>query len=109
MVIIVGFNVGGAWMGIEWCDWIFRWVYGGRGGKVTMCGSGGLCGWYGCRRTWCCSMLGFVASLLYILLSGCNQRGTLVWHGQSKGFVVLLLGVEGAWVQFVMQVQFRMW
>ncbi len=38
-----------------------------------------------------------------------QSRGTLVWHGQSKGFVALLLGVEGAWVQFVMQVQFRVW
>jgi hypothetical protein len=32
MVIIVGFNVGGAWMGIEWCDWFGRWVNGGRVG-----------------------------------------------------------------------------
>jgi hypothetical protein len=36
-------------------------------------------------------------------------RGTLVWHGQSKGFVVLLLGVEDAWVQFVLRVQSLMW
>ncbi len=42
-IVIVGLNVGGAWMGIECCDWFGRWVNGGRGGKVTMCGSGGLC------------------------------------------------------------------
>ncbi len=34
-------------MGIEWCDWFGRWVNGGRGGRVTMCGFGGLCCWYG--------------------------------------------------------------
>ncbi len=38
-----------------------------------------------------------------------QSRGTLVWHGQSKDFVALLLGVEGTWVQFVMQAQFCVW
>jgi hypothetical protein len=52
-VVIEGFNIGGAWMGIEWCDWFIRWVNGGRGGGVMMCGSDGLCCWYGCRHIWC--------------------------------------------------------
>jgi hypothetical protein len=26
MVVILRFNVGGARMGIEWCDWFGRWV-----------------------------------------------------------------------------------
>jgi hypothetical protein len=38
-----------------------------------------------------------------------QSRGTPVWHGQSKGFVALLLGVEDAWVQFVLRVQSRVW
>ncbi len=53
-------------------------------------------------------MLGFVASLVYVV-EWVQSRGTLVWLGQSKGFVALLLGVGDTWVRFVMQVQFRLW
>jgi hypothetical protein len=69
-------------MGIKWCDWFSRWENGGRGGRIPMCGSGGLCCWYGCRHTWYWSALGFVASLLYILLSGRNQGGH--WYGTAR-------------------------
>jgi hypothetical protein len=31
MVVIIGFNVGGDWMGIERCGWFGRWVNGGKG------------------------------------------------------------------------------
>jgi hypothetical protein len=51
-------------------------------------------------------VLGFFASLLHILLSGHNQGGH--WYGTARA-KDLLLGVEGAWVQFVMQVQFCVW
>jgi hypothetical protein len=30
------------------------------------------------------------------------QSRMTVWHGQSKGFMALLLSVEDAWVQLVM-------
>ncbi len=38
-----------------------------------------------------------------------KSRGTLVWLSQSKGFVVLLLGVKAAWVQVMMRVHFCLW
>jgi hypothetical protein len=93
MVVIVRFDVGGDWMVIEWCGWFGWWVNGGRGGRCKMCGFGGLCFWYGCRHTWCWCMLGLVACLLYILLSGHNQmaraeqiiRGVTVECGGRPG------------------------
>ncbi len=69
-------------MGIEWCDWFGRWVNCGMGGRCKMCGSGGLCCWHGCRHTLCCYVLGLVASLLYIFLSGRNQGGH--WYGMAR-------------------------
>ncbi len=49
---------------------------------------------------------GFCHEFVVYIIEWTQSRGTLVWHGQSEGLVALLLGVEGAWVQFVMQVQF---
>jgi hypothetical protein len=108
MVVIVRFNVGGAWMGIEGCDWFSKWVNGGRGSRVTMCGFGGLCCWYGCRHL-VLEHAGICCKLVVCIVEWVQSRGALVWLDQSKGFVVLLLGVANAWVQFVMRVQFRVW
>jgi hypothetical protein len=52
---------------------------------------------------------GICCEFVVNIVEWAQSRGTLVWHGQSKGFVVLLLSVEGAWVQFVMRVQSCMW
>jgi hypothetical protein len=76
-VVIVGFNVGGAWQGVERCDWFGRWVNGGSGGRFTLCGSGGLHCWDGRRHIRCWSVLGFVVSL-----SGRNQKGH--WYGSAR-------------------------
>jgi hypothetical protein len=38
-----------------------------------------------------------------------QSKGTMVWLGQSKDFVALLLGVAAAWVHVVMQVHFLVW
>jgi hypothetical protein len=46
---------------------------------------------------------GFCCEFVEYIVEWTQSRGTLVWHGQSKGLVALLLGVEGAWVQFMMQ------
>ncbi len=61
VVLIVGFDVGGDWMGIERCGWFGRWVNGGHRGRSMRWGSGGLCSWYGCRHIWCWCVLGLVA------------------------------------------------
>jgi hypothetical protein len=45
MVIIIGFDVGGDWKGIEWCGWFGWWVKVGRSGRCKRRGSGGLCFW----------------------------------------------------------------
>ncbi len=36
-----------------------------------------------------------------------QSGGALVWHGRSKGFVVLLSSVEVEWMQDVVQGQYR--
>jgi hypothetical protein len=51
---------------------------------------------------------GICCKFVVYIVEWVQSRGALVWHGQSEGFVALLLGVEGTWVQFVMQVQFCM-
>jgi hypothetical protein len=52
---------------------------------------------------------GICCTFVVYVVEWAQSRGTLVWLGQSKGFVELLLDVGDAWVQFVMQVQFCMW
>ncbi len=52
---------------------------------------------------------GICCKFVVYIVEWVQSRETLVWHGQSKVFVVLLLGVEDAWVQFVMKVQFCVW
>jgi hypothetical protein len=49
---------------------------------------------------------GLFCKFVVCIVEWVQSRGTLVWHSQSTGFMALLLGVEDAWVQFVMQVQF---
>jgi hypothetical protein len=38
-----------------------------------------------------------------------QSKGTLVWLGQSEGFVALLLGVAAAWVYLEIKVHVLMW
>ncbi len=44
--------------------------------------------------------------VVYIVEWG-QSRGVLVWHGRSKGFVVLLLSVGDTWMQDMVQGQFH--
>jgi hypothetical protein len=46
--------------------------------------------------------------VLYIV-EWAQSWGALVWHGQSKGFVVLLSSVGDARVQVVVCIEFHVW
>jgi hypothetical protein len=52
---------------------------------------------------------GICCKVVVYIVEWVQSRGTMVWLGQSKGFVALLLGVEDTWVQVMMQVQFCVW
>ncbi len=49
----------------------------------------------------------FCVIVVYIVEWG-KSRGALVWHCQSKGFVVLLSSVGDTWMQGMVQGQFCM-